>query len=96
VVKIARKHKHSFIKTPGGFPPRAAVGYSLFPTLIALSKLGFIRNQKKEIKETLLLLQKLSARYGEYDVTDNMALNLDNTKPLQINLNHGYTVAGTD
>ncbi len=76
VEKLAIKHNHPYIKIPGGFPPRAALGYSFFPTLIALSKLGFIKDQKKEIKETLALLNTLSARYSNHDAADNLALNL--------------------
>ena len=79
VERMAKKHKHPYIKIPGGFPPRAALGYSFFPTLIALSKLGFIKDQKKEIKETLALLNELSARYSNHDSADNRALNLAKT-----------------
>ncbi|MDP1675786.1 MAG: bifunctional phosphoglucose/phosphomannose isomerase [Bacteroidota bacterium] len=79
VEKIAKKHKHPYIKIPGGLPPRAALGYSFFPTLIALSKLGFIKDQKKEIKETLALLNTLSGRYSDHHASDNRALNLAKT-----------------
>ncbi|MFA6456109.1 MAG: bifunctional phosphoglucose/phosphomannose isomerase [Bacteroidota bacterium] len=79
VERIAKKYKHPYIKIPGGLPPRAALGYSFFPTLIALSKLGFIKDQKKEIKETLGLLKTLSARYADHNTADNIALNLAKT-----------------
>lgn len=79
VERIAKKYKHPYIKIPGGLPPRAALGYSFFPTLIALSKLGFIKNQKKEITETLALLNTLSARYSDHNSPDNRALNLAKT-----------------
>ena len=79
VEKIAKKNKHPYIKIPGGLPPRAALGYSFFPTLIALAKLGFIKNQAKEIKETLALLQKLSDRYADTSSSDNTALSLAKT-----------------
>lgn len=79
VEKIAKKYKHPYIKIPGGLPPRAALGYSFFPTLIALSKLGFIKDQKKEIKETLALLHSLSKKYSDHDSSDNKALNLAKT-----------------
>ncbi len=79
VERMAKKHKHPYIKIPGGLPPRAALGYSFFPTLIALSKLGFIKDQKKEIKETLALLTALSARYSNDTAADNRAVNLAKT-----------------
>ncbi|MFA5834794.1 MAG: bifunctional phosphoglucose/phosphomannose isomerase [Bacteroidota bacterium] len=76
VERMAKKYKHPYIKIPGGLPPRAALGYSFFPTLITLSKLRFIKDQKKEIKETLALLNTLSATYSNHDASDNRALNL--------------------
>jgi glucose/mannose-6-phosphate isomerase len=79
VERIAKKHKHPFIKIPGGFPPRAALGYSFFPTLIALSKMGFIKDQTKEIRETLALLARLSERYSDYAAADNTAVNIAGT-----------------
>ncbi|MDD8017789.1 MAG: bifunctional phosphoglucose/phosphomannose isomerase [Bacteroidota bacterium] len=79
VEKLAVKHKHPYIKIPGGLPPRAALGYSFFPTLIALSKLGLIPSQKKEMKETIALLHTLSTRYSNHDASDNAALNLAKT-----------------
>lgn len=79
VEKIAKKNKHPYIAIPGGFPPRAALGYSFFPTLIALSKLGFIKNQKKEIGETLALLARLAKQYSDHDAAGNKALQLAKT-----------------
>lgn len=79
VERMAKKNKHPYIKIPGGFPPRAALGYSFFPTLMALSKLGFVKDQKKEIAETLRLLKKLSLLYSDHASTDNAALNLAST-----------------
>ncbi|MFA6467692.1 MAG: bifunctional phosphoglucose/phosphomannose isomerase [Bacteroidota bacterium] len=79
VERMAKKNKHPYIKIPGGLPPRAALGYSFFPTLITLSKLGFIKDQKKEIKETLGLLKSLSVRYADHTAVDNSALNLAKT-----------------
>ncbi len=79
VERMAKKYKHPYIKIPGGLPPRAALGYSFFTMLIALSKLGFIKDQKKEIKETLGVLNELSARYSNHDASDNRALTLAKT-----------------
>ncbi len=74
VKKIALQKKHPVIDIPGGLPPRAALGYSFFPTLIALSKLGFISSKKKEIIETILLLQQKAREYGDLLLLDNLAL----------------------
>ncbi len=64
VVKaMAEKYKHPFIQIPGGLPPRAAVGYSFFPLLITIAKLGFVKSKEKEIQETVHLLQRLSKKY---------------------------------
>lgn len=91
VEKMAKKYKHPYIKIPGGFPPRAALGYSFFPMLIALSNLGFIKSQKKEIKETLELLKELSARYSDHTSPENQALSL--AKKIQGKLSLIYSAA---
>ncbi len=76
VKAFAKQKKQPFIEIPGGLPPRAALGYSFFPTLIALSKLGLIRSKKNEIKETIALLQEKSAVYANYEAEHNPALEL--------------------
>lgn len=76
--QLARKAKSPFIKVPGGLPPRAAVGYSFFPLLLALIKLGFIKSRPKDIKETLSLLQSKAAVYTLPDPAQNPALALAN------------------
>jgi glucose/mannose-6-phosphate isomerase len=65
VERLARKHKHAFIKVPQGLQPRAALGYSFFPLLIALARLGFIRSQGRDIKETLSGLKFRSQIYRD-------------------------------
>ena len=76
VERLATKYKYPYIKIPGGLPPRAALGYSFFPTLITVAKLGFCKSQKKEIKETLALLRTLSTRYSNLVSSDNRALTI--------------------
>jgi glucose/mannose-6-phosphate isomerase len=76
VKATALKKKHPFIEIPGGLPPRSALGYSFFPTLIALSKLGLIPLQKKAIKETIALLKSESALYANIASPENLALRL--------------------
>jgi glucose/mannose-6-phosphate isomerase len=76
VTKIARKHKLPLIVIPGGLPPRAALGYSFFPLLIALGKLGLIRNKAKDIKEALAILKTKSDEYGSPDPASNRSIQL--------------------
>lgn len=62
----AKKRGFPLIQIPKGFPPRAALGYSVFPLLIALSKLGFKRAYRpEEFKETQELVARLAvSEYG--------------------------------
>ncbi|MBI3788232.1 MAG: SIS domain-containing protein, partial [Ignavibacteriales bacterium] len=46
--KIAMKHKQAVVKIPPGISPRAALGYSFFPLLVVLSRLGIIKTKAKE------------------------------------------------
>ena len=76
VTEFARKHKQPCIKIPGGLQPRAALGYSFFPLLVALSKVGFIRAKDKDIKETLAMLRRRAADLGNPESDSNPALEL--------------------
>ena len=73
---LARAKKSPFIKIPGGLPPRAALGYSFFPLLIVLSRLGLISDKNRDIRETLKLLSMKSVEYGAPESATNLALQL--------------------
>lgn len=74
VEQIAKKHRHVHIKVPGGPSPRAALGYSFFPLLIALTKLKFIASKNREINETITLLKQKSNEYSNPGVAMNTAV----------------------
>jgi glucose/mannose-6-phosphate isomerase len=74
--RLATQHHVPLIRIPGGSPPRAALGYSFFPLLIALGRLGIINNKRREITETLSLLKKQQARFSVPDPATNPALAL--------------------
>ncbi|MFN0157436.1 MAG: bifunctional phosphoglucose/phosphomannose isomerase [Bacteroidota bacterium] len=74
--KLAKAKRTPLITIPGGLPPRAALGYSFFPLLIALSKMGFIKNKARDIRETITLLEEKSTDYGTPDELTNNALQL--------------------
>jgi glucose/mannose-6-phosphate isomerase len=73
---LARRAHSPFIKVPGGLPPRAALGYSFFPLLLALTRLGLVKNKQKEIAEAVSLLDENVKRYANLDPATNPALAL--------------------
>jgi len=73
---LARRRRSPLILIPGGSPPRAALGYSFFPLLIALSRMGLIRTKQRAIRETIALLEEKSPLYATPDSTTNPSLQL--------------------
>lgn len=61
VAARARDRKDELIVIPGGLQPRAALGYSFFPLLFALERMGFIRVEENEVYETITVLKTLAA-----------------------------------
>ena len=57
--KLAKEDDVPVIDIPAGLPPRAALGYSFFPVLILLSKLGLIKDQASFIDDTINNLRRL-------------------------------------
>lgn len=76
VEKTARKKRIPSIRIPGGLQPRAALGYSFFPLLVILARLGFIKSKTREINETIALLNEKSDEYGSPDPASNKAFQL--------------------
>jgi glucose/mannose-6-phosphate isomerase len=76
VAKMSKKFKHPWIQIPPGLSPRAAVGYSFFPLLVVLAKLGFIKGKDKDIKETIQLLKEKSSKFSNVEAPDNAPLKL--------------------
>lgn len=74
--RLARQHRSTYIKVPGGLPPRAALGYSFFPLLIALGRMGFVPDKSRAIRETLSLLAAKSREYSSLEPDPNRALQL--------------------
>jgi len=67
--QMAKKFGQPLITIPKGYPPRAALGYSFFPLMMALTKMKLIKSREADIKETLKLLKKKSKEYGK--LSDN-------------------------
>lgn len=73
---LAARHRSACIMIPGGSPPRAALGYSFFPLLLSLTRLGFVRSKASAIRETIALLEQKSEPYSILDPSRNAALEL--------------------
>jgi glucose/mannose-6-phosphate isomerase len=64
LARRAAEDGHPVVTIPGGLMPRAALGYSFFPMLIALERLGFCPDQASAIDETREVLAGRVARLG--------------------------------
>jgi glucose/mannose-6-phosphate isomerase len=64
VARMAARHRHPLITIPRGLPPRAALGYSFFPMLIALERMKLIPAQGKAVAETIALLKRKAKAYS--------------------------------
>jgi glucose/mannose-6-phosphate isomerase len=76
VERLALKHGHACIKVPPGLQPRAALGYSFFPLLLALSRMGFIKPRTADIDETVASLKKMSLIYSDLKNPGNGPLKI--------------------
>ncbi|MDP8245124.1 MAG: bifunctional phosphoglucose/phosphomannose isomerase [Candidatus Hinthialibacter antarcticus] len=54
---------HPCIITKGGMSPRAALGYSFMPLLVAFERLGLVENQSQAIESTLAILKESSQQF---------------------------------
>ena len=57
--ELAKRDGFPVVAIPGGLPPRCALGYSFFPLLIALSKLGIIKDRSADIDEAIKVMEGL-------------------------------------
>lgn len=83
VEKIAKKNGNLFIKIPGGYQPRCALGYSFFTLYISLFKLGLIKvsreNFYKEIFSVVNNIEGFSGIFSNYESNKNIAINIAST-----------------
>ena len=76
IAKAAKKYKQPWTTISTGLSPRAALGYSFFPLLIVLARLGFITSKDREIKETIQLLKNKSVLFRDPGSPENAPLKL--------------------
>ncbi len=78
--KMAEDHNVLRVNIPGGFPPRAALGYSFFTILILLTKLGIIKDQSASINDAIHNLRRLKNNRIGYKIKyqENFAKKIAN------------------
>jgi glucose/mannose-6-phosphate isomerase len=59
IKKMAKADGNACLVIPSGLPPRCALGYSFFPLLALMSKIGIITDKSKEVAETIKVLELL-------------------------------------
>jgi glucose/mannose-6-phosphate isomerase len=67
----AKKDGHPVVTLPGGLMPRAALGYSFFPMLIALERMGLAPDQEAAITETRELLAERTSLLSRTSSQEN-------------------------
>ena len=73
--KMSNRDDVPCMTIPAGFPPRCALGYSFFPLLLVLSKIGIVKDQAAFTDDAVRNLRKLKDSRIGYKVPekDNLA-----------------------
>lgn len=64
LLNACNRDGYPVVQTPGGLSPRAALGYSLFPLLVCMMRVGVIPDQDKSIKAALRTLKTCVNSFG--------------------------------
>jgi len=64
VARLASERGHDVITIPGGLPPRAALAFSLVPTLVVLWRLGLAADPRADVDEAVGIARQNVDRYG--------------------------------
>lgn len=70
---MARSSRDPHIKIPSGYPPRAALGFSVIPLLYLLDRLGLIKFRLQELDETVAVLSRYAEKFRPEAVDKNEA-----------------------
>jgi glucose/mannose-6-phosphate isomerase len=74
--RLAKRHRTPLITIPGGLPPRGALGYSFFPLLLALTRMGFVPSRTREIAEAVSLLKAQAKTLADPGAEGNPAVEV--------------------
>ena len=73
---LAKNNGKVLIKVPGGLQPRCALGYSFFPMLILMNKLGLIEDKTEQIFKIVNIVNSRAIAYSDLDEKNNQALSI--------------------
>ncbi|MCX5679641.1 MAG: bifunctional phosphoglucose/phosphomannose isomerase [Candidatus Omnitrophica bacterium] len=59
ILQMAKADGNACLIIPSGLPPRCALGYSFFPLLTLMSKIGVITDKSTDVDETIRVLEVL-------------------------------------
>ena len=65
VAELAAKNNLSFVKIPGGMPPRAALGYSLSVLFVIAQRLGLVQLSASDWEESFEVLDGQTEQYAD-------------------------------
>ena len=74
--KIAREKNLTLISIPGGLAPRCALGYSFFPLLMAMIRLGFISLRDTEVEELSDFILEKTKQHADFSSQNNLAIQI--------------------
>ncbi len=81
MTEIAKQHKFDYITVPGGFPPRACLGYSLTQLFYILKFFGIINiDFEGDLNASISLLDK--EEQGIIELAQKIATKLENKLPV--------------
>lgn len=91
---MAKEKGWPIVTVPGGLSPRAAIGYSFVPLLVAMERAGLCPAVDEALAETAALLERQRARYGldaplDENPAKQLAVELKGKLPL-IYGSHGW------
>ena len=86
--EMSMQHGLKHITIPGGFPPRALVGYMSMTLIAILSKLGFIKDKAKEVSDLYSVLADLRDR----EIGNNIPIQRNLSKAIAKKIHNRFCV----
>ncbi len=74
--EMAEENGWPLFRLPGGYPPRAALGYNLGVMFYLFRKLGIGECTREELEQTVSFLEERGKAWGEVEHSDNLPLVL--------------------